>query len=108
MEWNNIYITGNPGFKWEVSRKLDSSDLDFMPGYLGGSSGDADHDMYWVDKEVDIKSFKLAIGAKAIWKYRIRFYTSLEELSTNQSTNQSTTLLTQAEKDLIDEMRKAS
>ena len=108
MDWNNIYITGQPGFKREVSRKLEYSDLSYMPGYLGSTPGDIDHDMYWVDKETELRDFKQGIGAKLIWKYRLRFYTSLEALHATRENSLYSTALTQREQNLIEEMRKAS
>lgn len=103
MDWTTLYITGEEGFKEEVAKRLDGSDLDFMPGYLGNPS-DSDHDMYWVDKQVDIRAFKLAIGAKTIWKYRVRVYTSLEAFVNSQ--NEDKTSLTENDLALIQEMRK--
>lgn len=103
MEWTTLYITGEEGFKPEVARRLDGSDLNFMPGYLGNPS-ESDHDMYWVDKEVDIRSFKHAIGAKTIWKYRVRVYSSLEAFVNSQ--NEDKNSLTDKDLALIQEMRK--
>jgi predicted Rossmann-fold nucleotide-binding protein len=48
-----------------------------MPGNLGTSEEAAE--MYWVAEHVELDAFKRAIGARTIWKYRLRFYTSLEE-----------------------------
>jgi hypothetical protein len=89
MQWITIYITGKDDFREEVSRKLESSDLRYMPGYNGGS-GDSEtfSDMYWVDERVDLREFKEAIGSKVIWKYRLQFYTSLEEFIESQNKTQ--------------------
>jgi hypothetical protein len=105
MDWITLYITGEEGFKPEVARRLDHSDLDFMPGYIGSGTGTSDHDMYWVGKNVDLRSFKLAIGAKTIWKYRVRVYKSLEEFIGSQ--NKENNSFTQRDLELIQEMRKA-
>ncbi|GAB1444790.1 hypothetical protein MASR2M41_04150 [Flammeovirgaceae bacterium] len=75
-----------------------------MPGYIGSSSGVASHDMYWIDKNLDDRAFKQAIGAKTIWKYRIRVYRSLEAFVTSQ--NKETTSFTDHDLELIEEMRK--
>jgi len=105
MDWITIYITGEEGFKHEVAKRLDHSDLEFMPGYIGNATGTTDHDMYWVNKEVDLRTFKLAIGAKTIWKYRVRVYASLEEFITSQ--NKENNSFTASDLKLIQEMRKA-
>lgn len=79
MGWIEVYITGKSDFRAEVKRRLESSGLNFMPGYLGGSSDGLDpHDLYWLDRRTDLRTFKRAIGSKLIWKHRLRFFTSLE------------------------------
>lgn len=105
MDWNNIYIVGNHGFKKDVARKLEHSEINFMPGYLGNDYGATDYDMYWVDKLVDLRSFKEAVGAKYIWRYRIRFYNTLEKFLASQGTQTSNTTFTDHDNALIEEMR---
>ncbi len=105
MEWTNIYMVGNPGFKKEVARKLEHSELKFMPGYLGSAIGATDYDMYWVDKSVSLRAFKEAIGAKYIWKYRIRFYETLEKFLKTQENSTDSTSLTLQDQELMNEMR---
>ncbi|HNP06812.1 MAG TPA: hypothetical protein PKN99_04265 [Cyclobacteriaceae bacterium] len=104
IDWSTIYITGKEGFKEEVAKRLYHSHIAYMPGYIGNSLGATDHDMYWIDKDLDDRSFKLAIGAKAIWKYRIRVYKSLEEFVSAQ--NKETSSFTPHDMKLIEEMRK--
>ena len=104
MDWVTVYITGKEGFKEEVAKRLHHSHIDYMPGYIGNSSGTTDHDMYWIDKDLDERAFKLAITAKTIWKYRIRVYQSLEEFVTAQNTE--TTSFTVHDMELIEEMRR--
>jgi hypothetical protein len=88
MQWTTIYITGKDDFREEVSRRLESSDLKYMPGYNGGSGNETFSDMYWIDERVDLREFKEAIGSKLIWKYRLRFYTSLEAFIESQNKTQ--------------------
>lgn len=104
MDWITVYITGKPGFKEEVAKRLYHSHIDYMPGYIGSSSESTDHDMYWIDRNLDDRAFKLAISAKTIWKYRIRVYKSLEEFVAAQ--NKETTSFTAHDLELIEEMRK--
>ncbi len=105
MDWITIYITGEKGFKSEVAKRLDHSELDYMPGYIGNAAESTDHDMYWVDKNLAIRDFKEAIGAKAIWKYRIRVYRTLEEFIASQNIENNS--FTDNDNALIQEMRKA-
>jgi hypothetical protein len=107
MDWNNIYIVGNPGFKKDVARKLEHSDLKIMPGYLGNGIIATDYDMYWVDKSVSIRTFKEAISAKYIWKYRIRFYDSLEKFISSQDKGIDNSSLTDQDMALMKEMRSS-
>jgi hypothetical protein len=105
MDWINIYIVGNPGFKKDVARKLEHSELKFMPGYLGSVAGATDYDMYWIDKTVSLRTFKEAIGAKYIWRHRIKFYESLEKFLASQDNSSNNTALTHRDRELMNEMR---
>jgi hypothetical protein len=84
MGWITIYITGKADFREEVLRKLEHSNVNFMPGYTGASSDMDTHDLYWLDERVDLRSFKEAIGSKLIWKYRLNFFNSLEAFIESQ------------------------
>ncbi len=86
MGWVTLYITGKSDFRDDVREKLDNSDLKLMPGYIGGSDGTSMFsDMYWVDEKVKVREFKEAIGSKLIWKHRLHFFASLEELLETQN-----------------------
>ena len=89
MQWVTLYITGKEDFREEVAKKLEHSDLKYMPGYNGGS-GDPElfSDMYWIDEKVTVREFKEAIGSKLVWKYRLRFYVTLEEFIESQNKKQ--------------------
>jgi hypothetical protein len=89
MQWITIYITGKEDFREEVARKLDNSDLKYMPGYNGGSGNpELFSDMYWIDEKVKVRELKEAIGSKLIWKYRLQFYTTLEAFIESQNGKQ--------------------
>lgn len=105
MGWITLYITGREGFREEVSRKLSHSDLDIMPGYTGGTGSTGAHDLYWIDEKTDLRKLKEAIGGKLIWKYRLRFYTSLESFIAAQESKKSTTEFTAEETALVEEAR---
>lgn len=84
MGWTTVYITGKSDFREEVLKKLENSNVDFMPGNTGSSSDMDTHDLYWLDERIDLRKFKEAIGSKLIWKYRLRFFSSLEEFIESQ------------------------
>ncbi len=71
-------------FREEVRRRLESANLNFMPGNIGSSAGMDTHDLYWLDDQVPLRKFKRAIGSKLIWKYRLRFFDSLEAFIESQ------------------------
>jgi len=84
MGWITVYMTGKVDFREEVLRKLEGSNVNFMPGNTGASFDMDTHDLYWLDERVDIRAFKQAIGSKMIWKYRLNFFTSLEAFIESQ------------------------
>lgn len=99
MSWNTIYITGKPGFKEEVSKSLEDSES-VMPGSIGN---DQNVSLFWIDDTLPLRDFKKAIGSKIVFKYRLQFFNSLEELQRQQGKNTS---LTPREKAMIREMNE--
>src|SRR5687767_4758247 len=100
MGWLTVYITGKSDFREEVLKKLEGSNVNFMPGYTGTSSDMDTHDLYWLDEKVDMRKFKEAIGGKLVWKYRLNFFTSLEAFIESQKNKRKDPELT-AEEDLF-------
>jgi hypothetical protein len=41
--------------------------------------------MFWLKSDITLRDFKLAIGSKIVFEYRLQFYTSLEQYSESQS-----------------------
>ena len=106
MGWITIYITGKDDFREDVREKLESADLRTMPGYIGGPpSGEAFADMYWVDEKIRLREVKEVIGSKLIWKYRLRFYESLEAFIESQNPKKNSTEFTPEENALLAEMQ---
>lgn len=90
MNWITVYITGKADFREEVRKRLENSNINFMPGYTGASSDMDTHELYWLDDKVDLRDFKQAIGSKLIWKFRLNFYTSLEAFIEAQNKKRET------------------
>lgn len=106
MNWTTLYITGRSDFRNEVLRKLEHSRISFMPGYTGGSADTRDvHEMYWIDDTTDIRELKEAIGSKMIWKFRLRFYITLEDFIESK-TAKDTDKFTPEEIELINYMHE--
>jgi hypothetical protein len=108
MNWNTIYITGRSDFREEVKKKLENSDVNFMPGYVDNSVSRFMHDLYWLDEKVDLRRFKEAIGSKLIWKYRLSFYMNLEEFIQARNKKENSLELTKEDLDLIASMQSAA
>jgi hypothetical protein len=105
MGWVTIYITGKADFREDVGKKLEDSRLALMPGYNGGSAeGEVFSDLYWIDESIKLRELKEAIGSKLIWKYRLQFYTSLEEFIESQNARKNSTEFTDEEKALLEEI----
>jgi hypothetical protein len=101
MAWHTIYITGKSDFRTEVRKRLEYADPRFMPGYIENSSDLDTHDLYWLDGRNNLRAFKQAIGAKLIWKYRLRFFTSLEAFLAFENSRDKSDEFTPEELDLI-------
>ena len=79
----------------------DSVDLNETTAPTWG--GDA-HDLYWIDDETDLRTFKEAIGSKLIWKYRLQFFNTLESFIEAQNAKKNDAKFTPEELNLIAEM----
>jgi hypothetical protein len=108
MNWATLYITGRRDFREEVRRKLEGSKLDFMPGYVDGSAATGTYDLYWIAEHLPLKEFKEAIGSKLIWKYRLRFHTTLEGFIQTLDKGGKSSQLSEDEENLLTAMRKSA
>jgi hypothetical protein len=108
MNWTTLYITGQSDFREDVSKKLENSKLDLMPGYLDNSTANGFYDLYWIKDSLDIRKIKEAIGSKLIWKYRLRFYRELEAFLASENETSSSTEFTKEEQTMMEAMRKSA
>lgn len=108
MGWTTLYITGRFDFREEVRERLERAPLDIMPGFTGNSgSTELVHDLYWVDESTPIRDVKEAIGSKLVWKYRLRFYTSLEAFIEAQNSKVKKPGLSKEDLALLNELKAA-
>lgn len=98
MRWRTIYISGREGFENAVVDKLTKSDLDF----LEGSKESNGLLLVWLQDQTNLVDLKKAISAKVIFKYRLRFFNSLEEH--HQTETAHTLNFTPAEEALVKKM----
>jgi|SRR5688572_8242770 len=108
MNWTTIYITGRPEFQAEVRKKLEQSNLDFMRGYVDNTTATVPHDLYWLNDQTELRAMKEAVGSKLVWKYRLKFYTSLEAFLQLQDNTAKAAELTQEDLDLMAHMREVA
>jgi hypothetical protein len=108
MNWTTIYITGRPDFQTEVRKKIEHSDLNFMPGYVDNTTAAVTHDLYWVNDQTELREIKEAVGSKLVWKYRLKFYASLEDFLQSQDNSAKAAELTQDDLDLMAHMREVA
>jgi hypothetical protein len=101
MNWNTLYVKGNRGFEEEVLYNLEHSRLVFMPGSVTGLSNVS---LFWVDEKATLRDFKKAIGAKTVFKYRLLFFSTLEEVE--QLDEKTTPALTSQEAAMIRKMEQ--
>jgi hypothetical protein len=100
MNWKTVYIVGKEKFCDDVVRHLERSGIDFMQGYDTRQSGQ-DHELFWVPEDMSMRTLKEAIGAKTVFKYRLRFFDSLEQfIETINSTE-----FTEEERRKVERMR---
>ena len=78
MDWKSIYTAGKPGFSHEVFRGFKNLETDFMTGSF--IEGVTYH--YWIPQTFNLDDLKREIGAKQIFKFRIRFFLNEEDYIT--------------------------
>ena len=99
MNWKTVYIVGKGKFYDDVIRHLDRSGLQVMSGYHTRQSGEQ-HELFWIPETMSVREFKEGIGAKTIFKHRLRFFESLEQFIETISTE-----FTEDEKKRVERMR---
>lgn len=98
MSWTTLYIAGKLGFKEEVLKNLDDASFSYLPG---NTEGESDLLLLWVDEALDLQTLKRAIGSKTLFKYRLHFYNTV-----NQVPDKKTDPLTAGEEALIRKMNE--
>lgn len=73
MGWTTVYVNGRAGFGEAILPELHRTWL----------RGTVEHDlnliMFWLNEDAGIHELKKAIGSKTVFKYRLRFFTNLDE-----------------------------
>lgn len=100
MRWTTIYIAGKPGFAEDVVKELEQSGVPFMQGTPEAE----DLYIFWKDDATDLGTFKRAIGAKTVFKYRLRFFGNRDEYLKQKEVLPSDTRLGPREEALLREV----
>ena len=92
-----VYISGKKGFKEAILERLEYS-------WLNGNA-EIEHKliMFWLTDQSQFHNFKLAIGSRLIFKYRLQFFTNLEEHLQSEK-NKAYSGFSSSEKKLIFDM----
>ncbi len=93
MSWITLYITGKSGFNEEVLSNLENSSISFLPG---STEGEKELVLLWVDEKLPLRDIKKAIGSKAVFKYRLQFFTSLSQRQAHEKKRETFTPREQA------------
>jgi len=83
---NIIYVIGKVGFKEALQSKLDNSWL------LGTPEADHNLIMFWLADPSRLRDFKIAIGSKIVFKYRLQFITDLGKYIRSENNKKYTEL----------------
>ena len=82
-----IYITGIRNYKKGIRKALDKSDLvegyDFIEGL-----DSPDFALIWINENIGLRTFKHVMGVKYVWKHRLRFYNSIDEMKPKTSNDE--------------------
>jgi len=73
MGWNTVYVNGKKGFSEAILPELNSAWL------RGMVEPDLNLIMFWLNEDSGLRELKMAIGSRKIFKYRLQFFTNLEE-----------------------------
>jgi len=92
---------GRKGFCEDVVKSLERSGIEFMSGYHTRQDSDS-HELFWVPETMAMRDFKLAVGAKTVLRFRLKFASSLEGLVGTRGTEE----LTDEEKSAVERMRR--
>lgn len=102
---NPTYITGNGKYKSAVRKSLYKSSLKVGIDYIEGNSHQSNDILYWISVELSLREFKLAIGSKVIFKYRLQF-SNLINNNSNNCNNTMSLSFNESEIDLLMRYRK--
>jgi hypothetical protein len=96
-----IYIKGIKKYKDSLIKGLVKSELVEGKDFIQGLAGE-DYALYWLNETLPLKEFKKAIGSKYVWKHRMRFYNTIDEM---KEKNESSNELTETEKMLMNKLK---
>lgn len=85
MNWMPVYIHGREGFEIALERHLAQSGYRHLPG----ASEEECLYLCWIEEGTPIRDLKEVIGARLVLKYRLYFFTSIDDYRAFESCNES-------------------
>lgn len=81
-----VYIKGIKKFKKNIRKGLSKSKFIEGYDYIEGLGND-DFCLIWIRQDLSLRELKLAISAKYVWKNRLKFYESINEMNPSKIDN---------------------
>lgn len=76
-----VYIKGRGQYRDAIRKALHRSKLKEGKDYIEGNHGKRiSYMLIWINDQTELKRLKRGITAKIVWKHRLRFYFSYEEI----------------------------
>lgn len=94
-----IYIKGIGHYKKNIIKALFKSSLKEGDDYIIGNCG-TDCFLIWLKDDIELRKLKLGITAKYVWKNRLKFYYSIDEMNPKQEI-----ILNESDLALLDQLK---
>jgi hypothetical protein len=78
-----VYIKGRSKSQYRkgLRKILDKCSLEEGHDFIEGLGGSNEFALVWIREDMNVRELKLAIGAKFIWKHRLTFFCSIDEMN---------------------------
>jgi hypothetical protein len=100
MNWTTLYISGRPGANVCMTSFLTESKFEF----LAGTTDEEGMILFWVPDNFKVRKLKEAIGSKLLFKFRMRFFFSVDTFNTERSRNERRPYFTEDQERMFRDM----
>lgn len=100
MAWKTLYVTGRFGFDEALLDRLERSDIDFLTGSfnLEGTY------LFWVPEDFNVRDLKRLLGARIVFKYRMRFFFAIDAFVSSRDHGKRTNGFTSDQEQMFREL----